>query len=58
MLERIRRLVRDESAPTAVEYAIMLGAITVVIVAVVWLFGGKVKSLFEDANTKFQAGGH
>jgi pilus assembly protein Flp/PilA len=56
MLARLNELWKDEEAPTAVEYAIMLGAITAVIVAVVWVFGGAVKNMFEDANTKYQSG--
>ncbi|MBN2575338.1 MAG: Flp family type IVb pilin [Deltaproteobacteria bacterium] len=52
MLALLHKLGKDEDGPTAVEYAIMLGAVTAVIVAVVWIFGGTVKNLFEDYTKK------
>ena len=52
MLALLHKLRKDEDGPTAVEYAVMLGAITAVIVTVVWLFGGTVKNLFEDVSDK------
>jgi pilus assembly protein Flp/PilA len=55
MLALLHKLRKDEDGPTAVEYAIMIAGITAVIVTVVWLFGGAVKNLFEDANTKFES---
>jgi Flp pilus assembly pilin Flp len=58
MIEQLKRLVHEEEAPTTVEYAIMLAAITGVIVAVVFLFGGAVKSMFEDSTKKIQSGGN
>jgi pilus assembly protein Flp/PilA len=47
MLKNIKRLFRDEEAPTAVEYALMVSAIAVVIIAVVFLLGGKVSNTFS-----------
>jgi Flp pilus assembly pilin Flp len=43
MLEKLRRFLADEEGPTAVEYAIMVAGIAVVIIAVVFLLGGKVR---------------
>jgi Flp pilus assembly pilin Flp len=45
-----RRLARDDRGASAVEYGLMLAAIAVVIVAVVWGFGGFVNETFEDSH--------
>jgi pilus assembly protein Flp/PilA len=47
MLEKLKRFVKDEEAPTAVEYAIMVAGVAVVIIAVVFLLGGKVNNTFS-----------
>jgi pilus assembly protein Flp/PilA len=41
MLGKLRRFMNDEAGPTAVEYAIMVAGIAVVIIAVVFLLGSK-----------------
>jgi pilus assembly protein Flp/PilA len=43
MLKSLVRFLRDEEAPTAVEYAIMVAGIAVVIIAVVFLLGANVR---------------
>jgi pilus assembly protein Flp/PilA len=48
MLDRLKRLVSDDEAPTAVEYAIMVAGVAVVIIAVVFLLGGKVNNVFSN----------
>jgi pilus assembly protein Flp/PilA len=48
MLEKLKRFVKDEEAPTAVEYAIMVAGVAVVIIAVVFLLGGKVNNAFSN----------
>jgi pilus assembly protein Flp/PilA len=48
MLEQLKKLVNDEEAPTAVEYALMVAAIAAVIVTAIKLIGTR-------ANVKFQA---
>jgi Flp pilus assembly pilin Flp len=45
MLHKLSSLLRDEEAPTAVEYAIMVAGLAVVIVAVVFLLGGRIHDL-------------
>jgi len=50
MLESLRRFLRDEEGPTAVEYAIMVAGIAVVIIAVVFLLGNRVNSTFNAAT--------
>jgi pilus assembly protein Flp/PilA len=56
MLERLRRLWSDEEGPTAVEYAIMLAGIAVVIIAVVFLLGGAVKDTMQNVETGIRTG--
>jgi pilus assembly protein Flp/PilA len=48
MLKNIKRLLKDEEAPTAVEYALMVAGIAVVIIAAVWFLGGTVSNKFTD----------
>ena len=50
LLQRLRRFAVDEDAPTAVEYAIMVAGIAVVIIAVVFLLGNRVNSTFNAAT--------
>jgi pilus assembly protein Flp/PilA len=51
VLKSIKRLLRDEEAPTAVEYTIMVAGIALVIIGAVWLFGGTISTKF-DQETK------
>ncbi len=39
MLEQLKKLVKDEEAPTAVEYAIMVAGIAVAMITVVFMIG-------------------
>jgi pilus assembly protein Flp/PilA len=43
------RLIKDEEAPTAVEYALMVAGIAVVIIVAVWALGHSVSSRFDQA---------
>ena len=47
----LRRL-RDEGGATAVEYALMVTLIAVVIIAAVVLFGSTLSALFADAGAR------
>ena len=49
----MRDLLRLEEGATAVEYALILAAITAVIVIAVVALGGKVSALFASANESF-----
>jgi pilus assembly protein Flp/PilA len=51
MLEQLKRLVQDEEAPTAVEYAIMVAGIGVAVITVVFLIGTNADARFETVNT-------
>ncbi|MBN2575341.1 MAG: Flp family type IVb pilin [Deltaproteobacteria bacterium] len=48
MLKSLKRLFKDEEAPTAVEYGLMVAAIAAVIITVVFLLGGKVNNTFQN----------
>jgi pilus assembly protein Flp/PilA len=52
-MENFIAFFKEENGATAVEYAIMVSAIAAVIIAVVFVVGGKVESLFEETNTQF-----
>ena len=43
------KLLDDEEAPTAVEYAIMVAGVAVVIIAVVFLLGTNITKTFHQA---------
>jgi pilus assembly protein Flp/PilA len=47
MLKGLMRFIKDEEAPTAVEYGIMVAGIAVVIIAVVFLLGTNVKNVLN-----------
>lgn len=53
MLSSLKALLRDDEAPTAVEYALMVGAIAGVIIAVVFLLGGKVNNSFDNVTAHY-----
>ena len=47
MLKSLVRFIKDEEAPTAVEYGIMVAGIAVVIIAVVFLLGTNVSNVLH-----------
>jgi len=52
MLEQLKKLMKDEEAPTAVEYGLMLAGIAVAVMVVVFTLGESVDGQFESVNTK------
>lgn len=50
---RLKRLVRDESGPTAVEYAVLLGLIMAAVIVSVRLVGTSSNSVFQSAADAF-----
>ncbi len=50
MLTNLKRFIKDEEAPTAVEYALMVAGVAVLIIAAVWALGGGVKDAFKSAS--------
>ncbi|NVN00079.1 Flp family type IVb pilin [Arthrobacter sp. SDTb3-6] len=51
-----RRLNREESGATAVEYGLLVGLIAVVIVAALLLLGPKLATLFTNVSNTIPAG--
>ena len=49
IIQRFRRLIRDESGPTAVEYAVMLALIITVVIGSVSALGGNSNRTFQSA---------
>jgi len=56
IISRIRQFLVSEDAPTAAEYAVMLGFIVPVIIAVVASLGSTVSGTFSSANSVFGGG--
>ena len=57
--DRIKRFLRDESGPTAVEYAIMLALIIVGTIGAILMTGDVQKAMFEDSSNDLKdAFGH
>jgi Flp pilus assembly pilin Flp len=47
--KQLTRFLRDESAPSAIEYALLVAGVGVIIIAVVYMLGGGARSAFEQA---------
>ena len=58
MLEFFRTITsrRDEDGASAVEYGLLVAGIAALIVAVVFIFGGVIKSSFNDTCARMQQG--
>jgi len=50
--EKVRRFLRDEDGPTAVEYAVMLAFIIVVVFAAVQSLGTNTSNTFNNVSLK------
>jgi pilus assembly protein Flp/PilA len=50
----LRRLYRDESGATAVEYSLIIGGIAALIIAIVYAFGAKVSNLYGNFVSRWQ----
>jgi len=48
----ILRFLKEEDGPTAVEYAVMLALILMMVYAAVTALGSQVNTLYEDSNTE------
>ncbi len=49
----IRKVYQDDSGASAMEYAILMGLIAIVIIGAVTIFGTGVKGLYSKANEIF-----
>jgi pilus assembly protein Flp/PilA len=52
MLEQLKKLMKDEEAPTAVEYGLMVAGIAVAVMAIVFTLGDNVDLQFQSVNNK------
>ena len=50
VLDVTDRLKREEKGASAVEYALLVGLIAIAVVTAVGVFGGKLKTLFDNIN--------
>ena len=50
MLEKLKKLMKDEEARTAVEYAIMVAGIAVAVIVIVYAIGNNAELKFQDVN--------
>lgn len=55
MLQRIKRLFKDEDGATMVEYALMLALIAVICIAVVSALGQKAGAKFDESQQAMDA---
>ncbi len=55
MMKSLRRLLHDKKGATAVEYGIMVAAISAVIIGTVVVIGGEVLGAFNDVAIAMQA---
>ena len=55
IFQRLRNLIRDESGPTAVEYAVMLALIIVVCLVSIRLVGRNTNSTFQTTVNSLQS---
>lgn len=56
-MDRLRQLLGDEQGPTAVEYALLASAIAAVIIAIVYVIGGKTNNNFNKLASNGLFGG-
>ena len=52
MTQMMMRLWKDEEGPTAVEYAVMVAVIAIIVIVGGQLLGNAVNKTFEDASKK------
>jgi pilus assembly protein Flp/PilA len=51
MLKQISKFLRDENGATAVEYGLIAGLLAVLIIGVLTLAGGSLKTIFSKIQT-------
>ena len=55
MLKVLKKLVKSEEGQGMAEYGLILAGIAVVVIAVIYLLGGKIVELFNNVIGKFTA---
>jgi len=56
LVQNVKKFLKSEDGPTAVEYAVMLALIVIVCLSAVRLVGTNAKSRFEDISTALGTG--
>ncbi len=56
MITRIRTSLRRDEGASAVEYGLLVAAIAAIIVAIVFLLGGRVKAAFSTTCSSIASG--
>ena len=51
MFAQLKKLIRDEEAPTAVEYALMVAGIAVVVIGGAWALGTTTNDSLQNVET-------
>ena len=51
MIAQLKKLIRDEEAPTAVEYALMVAGIAVVVIGGAWALGTTTNDALQNVET-------
>ena len=57
MLRQVARFLRDESGPTAVEYAVMLAMIMMAVLGVIGVVGNQAGGMWGDIQTDLDGHG-
>ncbi len=57
MFNRVARFLRDESGPTAVEYAVMLALILVSVMGAIGIVGNQTGGMWGNIDSEFNAHG-
>ena len=47
------RLLRDDTAATAVEYSLILGGIAAAVIVMIYVFGDKVNNLYNNTQSRW-----
>lgn len=55
-LERVKRFLRSEDGPTAVEYAILLAVICVAVIGAMSSFGVHMEAIYTNINSTVPTG--
>ncbi|HTU26283.1 MAG TPA: Flp family type IVb pilin [Pirellulales bacterium] len=56
LLANVRRLIREEDGPTAVEYAVMLALIVIVCLTAIKTVGSNAKTTFSNISSSLSSG--
>jgi pilus assembly protein Flp/PilA len=56
LITRVRSLARQEDGQDLIEYALLVGLISLVAVAAIGLAGGSVKTIFQTIQAQLAAG--